>query len=414
MSKGKTFSSYQIFVIAILSILQFTIVLDFMVISPLSAILLEELSISTSQFGLLVSAYAFSAGAGGILASGFADNFDRKKWLLFFYAGFIGGTLFCGLANSYESLLSARIVTGIFGGVLSSISYAIITDLFELKKRGRVMGFVQMAFAVSQVFGIPLGLFLANKMDWHAPFLFIVIVSILVALPIVFFMKPVRKHLEQQSKRHPFRHMMGILRNKNYLKGFTLTAFLTTGGFMLMPFAAAFTVNNLGITLEQLPLVYLITGIFAMAMGPVAGKLSDQHGKLEIFAYGSLIAITSLLIYCNLGITPLWLVILMNVVIFTGITARGVSSQALITAVPQIKDRGAFMSINSSVMQVAGGIAAWIAGMIVVQKESGKLLHYDTLGYVVSVTMIITIGLLYAVNRIVFEKNKSETTFSED
>ncbi|MCB0631928.1 MAG: MFS transporter, partial [Lewinella sp.] len=149
-----------------------------MVLSPLSAILLDEMHITTAQFGLVVSAYAFSAGASGLMAAGFADRFDRKKLLLFFYTGFIVGTFLCGIAPTYHLLLAARIVTGLFGGVIGSIIYAIITDLFELKVRGRVMGFVQMAFASSQVLGIPLGLYLANLWNWHAPFLLIVGVSI--------------------------------------------------------------------------------------------------------------------------------------------------------------------------------------------------------------------------------------------
>jgi predicted MFS family arabinose efflux permease len=162
--KERLFTQYQVFMIAILAILQFTIILDFMVLSPLGAILLEKLSITTSQFGLVVSAYAFSAGASGFLAAGFADKYDRKKILMFFYVGFIIGTVLCAIAPNYELLLAARIVTGIFGGVIGSISQAIISDLFKLEVRGRVMGFVQMAFAASQVLGLPIGLLLANSL----------------------------------------------------------------------------------------------------------------------------------------------------------------------------------------------------------------------------------------------------------
>src|SRR5690349_19809665 len=175
MSETKpTFTGYEKFIIALLATLQFTVVLDFMVLSPLGYILLDKLSITTSQFGLVVSAYAFSAGASGLLTAGFADKFDRKKLLLFFYVGFLVGTLFCGIAPTYHLLLAARVFTGIFGGVIGSISFAIITDLFAIDVRGRVMGFVQMAFASSQVLGIPIGLYLANKFSWHAPFLMIV------------------------------------------------------------------------------------------------------------------------------------------------------------------------------------------------------------------------------------------------
>src|SRR5882762_302233 len=177
LPKEKIFSGYQVFVIAILSILQFCIILDFMVLSPLGAILMPELKITTAQFGWVVSAYAFSAGASGILAAGFADKFDRKKMLLFFYTGFLIGTVLCAIAPDYNFLLIARIVTGIFGGVIGSVSFAIITDLFKMEVRGRVMGFIQMSFASSQVLGLPIGLYLANTWGWHSPFLMIVGIS---------------------------------------------------------------------------------------------------------------------------------------------------------------------------------------------------------------------------------------------
>nr|HPM32664.1 MFS transporter [Chryseolinea sp.] len=305
---GKIFSSYEVFIIAILSILQFTIVLDFMVLSPLGAILMPELNISTSQFGWVVSAYAFSAGASGLLAAGFADKFDRKKLLLFFYAGFIVGTLLCGLAPDYKFLLAARIVTGIFGGVIGSISFAIITDLFKMEVRGRVMGFVQMAFAASQVLGLPLGLYLANNFGWHAPFLLIVGLSMLLGIVIIVKMKPVDAHLKLKSERNAFQHLVKTVSNITYLKAFSATILLATGGFMLMPFGSAFGINNLGLTLDELPLLYLITGVCSMIAGPFTGKLSDAVGKYKVFVVGSFIGIAMVLIYCNLSITPLWMV----------------------------------------------------------------------------------------------------------
>lgn len=406
--KEKTFTAYEAFIIAVLTILQFTIILDFMVLSPLSAILLEEMDITTAQFGLVVSAYAFSAGASGILAAGFADRFDRKKLLLFFYGGFIIGTFLCGIAPSYHLLLGARIVTGIFGGVIGSVSYAIITDIFALKVRGRVMGFVQMAFATSQVLGIPIGLYLANWMDWHAPFLLIVAVSIFVFIGIIIKMRPVDAHLSLQTNQSPFRHLTKTVSQLRYLKGFGVTTLLSTGGFMLMPFGAAFAVNNLGVTLEELPLVYMITGIVSMVGGPIIGQFSDRIGKMRMFVIGSLLSLVLVVYYTNLGVTPLWFLIVLNSVLFLGITSRMIASSALITAVPDPPDRGAFMGVNSSVAQISGGIASAIAGMIVFQNETGYIEHYPTLGVIVAVSMIITIGMMQLINRDIQRREKEE------
>jgi predicted MFS family arabinose efflux permease len=404
----KTFSGYDVFVITILTILQFTLILDFMVLSPLGAILMPTLNITPAQFGIVVSAYAFSAGLSGILAAGFADKFDRKRLLLFFYAGFIVGTLLCGIATDYYFLLVARIVTGIFGGVIGSITFSIVTDLFRLEVRGRVMGFIQMAFASSQVLGLPIGLYFANRWGWHSPFIMIVILSVVVGGLIIMYLKPIDEHLKVKSNRNAFVHLAKIVSNSVYLKTFAAATLLATGGFMMMPFGTAFGVNNLGLTLEQLPLLYMITGIFSMALGPLAGKFSDSWGKYKMFMLGSIIMIAVVVYYTGLGITPLWIVIVINIIMFAGIMARMVSSSALISAVPALQDRGAFMSINSSVQQISGGIAAYIAGLIVVQVPGGQLENYDILGYVVAATTVITIILIWFVNDYVTNQVKNQ------
>jgi predicted MFS family arabinose efflux permease len=218
------FTQYQVFVVGVLAFLQFTIILDFMILSPLGAILMPALKITAEQFGKVVSVYAFSAGLSGILASGFADRYDRKKLLIFFYTGFILGTWFCAMAPNYHLLLAARMITGIFGGVIGSIVFAITTDLFPLEARGRVMGFIQTAFASSQILGLPIGLFLANHWGWHMPFLMIVGVSLVAILLILKFLKPIDEHLKfrhghsplQSSKfRNPFQH---FIETKNIFK----------------------------------------------------------------------------------------------------------------------------------------------------------------------------------------------------
>ena len=398
------FTPYQTFVVAVLAFLQFTVVLDFMILSPLGAILLQELHITTKQFGAVVSAYAFSASAAGILAAGVADKFDRKRLLLFFYSGFVLGTFLCGIAPSYEFLFVARMVTGLFGGVIGSISFAIIADLFPFEARGRVMGFVMTAFSASQVLGIPLGLYLSTRWGWHAPFLMIVAVSGAVGLLIAIRLKPINEHLKAPSDRNALRHLLKTLTAPRYFWAFAATMLLAVGGFMLMPFGSAFSVHNMGIALDKLPIVYVATGVASFIAGPLIGRLSDGIGKYSMFCIGSGVGMALVIYYCGLGITPLGTVIALNIVLFIAITARMVSAQALSSAVPDPGDRGAFMSINSSLQQLAGGVASSAAGFIVVQTAQGPLAHYDQLGFVVAGAMSITVVLMFKVNRMVRAK----------
>lgn len=403
-TKEKKFTGYQVFMIAVLAFIQFTIILDFMVMSPLGPILRPALSVTPAQFAMVVSAYAFSAGISGLLAAGFADKFDRKKMLLFFYSGFVIGTFLCGIANDYYFLLGARIITGIFGGVIGSISFAIITDLFKMEVRGTVMGFVQTSFAAAQVLGLPIGLYLADQLGWHSPFLMIVGLCIVVGLIMVVYMKPVDAHLKVQSDRNAFQHLGKTVTNSIYIRAFGATALLATGGFMLMPFGADFSVHNLGLTTKQLPLLYGITGACAMVAGPLIGKFADKIGKYTLFVGGSMLSMLMIAIYCNLDVTPFYAVTILNVILFVGISSRMISSSALMTAVPELKDRGAFMSINASIQQISGGIAAMCAGLIVYQRPDGYFERYDILGYVVLGTITTTIILMYPLNRYVTRK----------
>jgi len=223
-------------------------------------------------------------------------------------------------------------------------------------------------------------------------------------------MKPVTAHLLIKSERNPFQHLLKTISESHYLRAFLATTLLATGGFMLMPFGSAFGIHNLGLTMKQLPVLYGVTGAFSILIGPLAGKLSDKIGKFQVFVIGSVISIVMVAIYTNLGVTPLWGIIFLNVLLFAGISSRMISSSALMTAIPEPQDRGAFMSINASVQQISGGVASAVAGVIVVQSKSGALLHYNILGLVVIVTMLVTVVMIYFLDRYIKNKNAQKTS----
>jgi predicted MFS family arabinose efflux permease len=400
-------SKYQWLVVAILALTQFTVVLDFMVMSPLGDLLMKDLQVKPYQFGIVVSSYALAAGLSGFLTAGFADRFDRKHLLVFFYSGFIIGTLFCGLAQSYEQLVLARIFTGIFGGVMSSIAMAVVADLFSLQQRGRVMGFMQMGFGLSQILGIPISLYIAAKSNWQTPFYMIVILSLIMLTAILMGMKPVRTHLDRQTEKSAFKHLLATIKNRNYRIGFMATAFMSLGGYFMMPWGSAFAVNNVGISQKELPLLFMIVGVSTFMIMPLIGLLADKINKFQLFMWASITMIFSVLVYVHLGETSLLILIVVNIFMMGGIMARMVPSQALTSSVPELHDRGAFMSINSSLQQIAGGIAAIIGGKIVWQASpSAPLMNFDLLGYVVVAVIIINIYLTRRVYLYVDRKNK--------
>ncbi|MFH6962766.1 MFS transporter [Flavobacterium plurextorum] len=399
------FNGYQKLVIFLLALTQFTVVLDFMVMSPLGDIMMKTLKITASQFGIAVSAYAFSAGISGLLTAGFADKFDRKKLLLFFNIGFTIGTVFCAIAPSFILLVAARIFTGIFGGVIGSISMAIVADLFNLQQRGKVMGFIQMGFGVSQVLGIPIGLYIANAWGWHVPFLWIAAMAAIITLVLSFKLQPIVEHLSLKQEKTPIQHLWHTISKPHYQVGFLSTALLSIGGFIMMPFGSAFAINNLKVTNDELPLLFMITGVATLITMPIAGKLSDKFSKFKLFAFATLFAIIVMNIYAHFAATPFWIVLVTNILMMMAIMSRMVPSTTLTSAIPEPQDRGAFMSINSSLQQMAGGFGAMIAGLIIVQKDNyAPLEHYDTLAMVASVIMLVSIYLVSRVSKIVYKK----------
>ena len=393
------FTRYQKTVTGLLAFLQFAVILDFMLMSPLGALIMPSMQITPQQFGLVVSAYAFSAGASGLLTAGFADRFDRKRLLLFFYGGFVLGTVWCGLAQSFESLLLARIVTGLFGGVIGSITLAIATDLFAPHLRGRVMGVIQTSFAASQVLGIPIGLYLSNRWNWHVPFLAMAALGLAGGLVVLVRMQPVDGHLTLKQEHSAWMHLYHTLAEPRYLTAFATTALLMTGGFMLMPFSSAYLVGNLGIDMEHLPTIYLVTGLCTIAFGPLIGRAADKLGKLRVFLSGAVLSIIMVLIYTHLGRVTVPMIVAVNAVLFLGIFSRMIPFQALVSSVPAATQRGSFNAISASIQQLSGGVASVIAGHIVTLAPDGRLGHFDIVGFVIIGTTLLASVLVWRLHR---------------
>jgi predicted MFS family arabinose efflux permease len=391
------FSSYQKKVMFLIFFVQFAVIVDFMVLAPLGEFVQESLKITEQQYSLIVAAYAFAAFGSALLASLFADKFDRKKLLIFFFTGFIFGTLYCAMATTYTNVLLARLITGFFGGVMSSISFAIVTDLFLLDQRGRAMGGIQMGFGLSQVLGIPLALYIYNVSEnWQLIFYVIVVLAIFILLGVIFWMKPVDQHLKETKKIAPLKHLKNTLLNKLYLRAFAATVLLATGGFMIMPFANSFAINNIKLLEKDLPLFFAIVGVFTFFGSLFSGKLADRMNRITLFGIGTFISIVIVLVYSNLEETNFWVALGLNCILFIGITSRIIPAQAIMTTVPKPEDRGIFMSVNAAIQQLSGGVAAMIAGFIVSEEAGTKrLLNYNVLGVIVAITMTIAFVMFW-------------------
>lgn len=383
------FTRQEKILLAVLASIQFCHIVDFMIMMPLGSQLMRIFNIDPHQFGALVAVYSLSAGISGFLSAFFMDRFDRKRCLQFFFIGFILGTVACGLAPTYYSLITARALTGTFGGVLGSIVLAIISDAIVFSKRGTAMGFVMAAFSVASILGVPFSLYLAGHFGWHAPFFFLGALSSGIFLLATFGIPPMRSHMQSGPRPAPWQIMREILGNKSQLSGLVFMFFLVMGHFTIIPFIAPSMVANAGFTENQLPLMYLVGGGVSIVASPLVGRIADLYGVRRIFAGSVAFSIIPVLLITNLTPHPVPLTLFFVALFFMSNSGRWIPAITLIssTAVPQ--KRGAYMSIVNSVQQISAAFSAYIAGLVVVEDGAGHLLRYPIAGYIAIASGIV-------------------------
>ena len=389
----------EYFILLTLALIQFTHVMDFMIIMPLGNQLMRLFAIDPQQFGFIVSAYTITAGLVGFAGAFFVDNFDRKKLLLFSYAGFLIGTLACAFAPDFYFMLAARIFTGAFGGLLSTLILSIVGDLIPNERRGAAMGFVTAGFSLASIFGVPFGNYLASIYSWHAPFLFIAAAGIIIALLILRYIPSINAHVQHRSNRPQLKTVItNLIDNRNQRRALLLMSLLMLSQFTIIPFIAAYMEKNVGFTQIEVTYIYLFGGLCSVFAAPLIGRLADKLGKFKVFAIFASLAVIPLFLITNMPEVPIWMALIVTSFFFIVISGRVVPAMALITSTTQTKSRGSFMSFNSSVQQLSAGIAAFIAGAIVTEDTSGKLHNYPTVGYIAIVACFFSI---WAASRIV-------------
>lgn len=378
----------ELVVLLVLAAAMFTHIMDFMIMMPLSASLMTIFDITPQQFSLLVASYTITAGVTGFLSAFMIDRFDRKNMMLMAYTGFTLGTLACAFAPSFGVLLAARSLAGAFGGLLGALILAIVADVVPLERRAKGIGVVMASFSVASVFGVPFGLFIASRYSWHAPFLFLGILSAVVLVLLFIFLPILRAHLESgEPHKSPMEIIRLIFGNRNPRLGLTFTSMLMLGHFTIIPFLAAYMVGNVGFSVDHLQYIYMVGGALTIFFSPWVGKMADKHGRLKIFTIFGLLAIIPLVLITNLPPVPLWQALVVTGLFFIFSNGRMVPSTTMETALVKPENRGSYMSIRSSVQQLTAGLASYLAGLIITEKPSAfgevkALVNYQYVGLI--------------------------------
>ncbi|MBN3584443.1 MFS transporter [Algoriphagus aestuarii] len=365
-----------------LAAINFIHIVDFMILMPLGPQLMRVFDISPREFGLLVSSYTFSAGISSFFGAFFLDRYDRKTILLWVYLGFAMATLGCAISPSYQVLLMARVVSGLFGGLTSALILAIIGDVIPDSRRGRAMGLVMAAFSLASVLGVPMGLFLASLSDWHMPFYLLTGLSVISLGMIIKFIPNITEHLGKEIIRpSPIEVVKRVTGNSNQMRAIGLSVMMMFGQFMIIPFLSPYNVANVGFTEMQLTYIYMAGGAFTIFTSPWVGKLSDKYGKLKVFSVFMTLNVIPIGIITHLGVTPVPLVLVITTMFFVTSNGRYVPAAAIITGTAKPENRGSFLSFNSAIQQMAAGLASLIAGIIIGENASGQLTNFNLVGY---------------------------------
>lgn len=381
--------------LGVLTAVQFCHILDFVIMMPLGPQLMRSFGLSPQEFGLLVSAYTFSAAVSGLAAAFLADRFDRKTMLLVLLAGFGVGTLLCGVAPTYSFLLAARVAAGAFGGVLAGVVLAIIGDQIPPERRGQATGFVMAGFSAASVLGLPAGLWLAAHQGWHLPFLALAGVTAAVVLLGALMLPRMRAHMATGPRERPaLRDMVDLVKERTHLRAFAFSVALMFAGFSVIPFLSPYLVANVGVAEADLSYIYLVGGLATLFTGPLIGRAADRWGHARSFTVVALLSITLIVALTHLPRIPLWQVLTVTTVFMVLASGRMITAMTLITGVVEPRRRGSFMSLNASIQQGAAGAASLVAGWIVGEAAGGRITRYGWVGAFAAAATLLCLALL--------------------
>ncbi len=384
------------FLLLLLALVQFAHIIDFMIIMPLGAQFMDIFQISPQQFSLIVSSYALSAFVMSLLGALFIDRFDRKKILLNLFIGFALGTIACSMATGYLSFLAARCLTGAFGGMLSALVLSIVADSVPFERRSSAMGIIMTAFSVASVVGVPTGIFLAAEFSWRMPFAAVGFLALFGCILIYKYIPSMTGHFNtEKGVSSPWSVIANIAKNKNQRSALLFSTALMLGHFTIIPFIAPYMQLNIGFSDHQVAYIYLAGGTLTVFLLPLFGKIADKVGNAQVFTVASFFALFSIWVLTNLGTVSIVLALVVTSSYFVVSSGRSVPATTMVTSVVSPESRGGFMSVRSSVNQLALGLASLISGSIVVKNSSGTLDNYEYAGYVAIIMSLVAVGIAW-------------------
>ncbi len=389
--KKKPFSERNL--ILIIGLIQFVNILDFMMVMPLGPDFAQALGINASQIGMIGGIYTLSAAITGLVAAVFLDGLPRKKVTLFCLMGLALATFAGALAWNTNSMLLARLIAGMFGGLLTSLSMAFIADYIPIERRGRAMGRVAGAFAAASVLGVPFGLEIARRLSWHAPFLVTGFLCVLV-FALAYIMLPYHApYVSGHKVQVRIKNLLNMLRLPLPLISYGFMFMIMMAGFMIIPNIAAHLQMNIGFPREKLGLLYFMGGTISFFGMRASGWITDKTSSTLV------ICLFAIMLVIAIGTGFVWYptpipVILIFVMFMVAMSGRMVAAQTLCSKIPAPYERASYMSVQSAVTHLGSACGAYYSSLILVEKN-GKLLHMPVIGLTAIILSLLAPFLVF-------------------
>jgi predicted MFS family arabinose efflux permease len=393
-------SKQENIIIFLLAAINFTHIMDFVMMAPLNPFMKDDLSITTSEFGILLSVYTIAAGVSGIIGFFFIDKYDRRTAVFRLYEGFILANMMCAIAPGYKYFMLARVLAGLFGGILGGLIMSIIGDIIPMERRGKATGIVMAAFSAASALGIPIGLSLAKSFDFHAPFWLLTALSIGVYIALRFNFPSIKIHMNNPHTKPPFEMFFDMIGTRNIQIGLLFIFFVMMSGMIVVPFISDYYVNNLGIDKRDILYVYLFGGLATVFSGPLVGRLSDKIGKQKMYLWGAGLSIPVMYYVTVMPEMPFWLLLIFSTFFFIVFGARFVPAMTMLTSTVEPYRRGRFMSVASSVQQFASASSVLLASFIIANTAKGELLHFETVGIIAVALTILCMIISFRVKEV--------------
>jgi len=349
-----------------------------------------DLALTDTQLGLLASAfmwvYLSVAPVFGVLA----DRRSRPRLMGLGVGIWSAATALSGMVRSYGQLLFGRALVGVGEASYGSVAPAMLSDAFEPEHRGRALAVFSMAIPVGSALGYLLGGLFERAFGWRAAFVLVALLGVACAVAARRTLPQVA-HAGRDGRHAAWPDFLRTLTFPNHLRAFLFTFLMMLSGFTVIPYVSLYVTLNIGLPERDLPLVYLAGGVATFFTARWIGRWADRAGKRRVYRRIAWISIAPLIAITHAPGLPLLAVLALTTLFFVFVPGRMVPAMAVVTSAARPGARGAFMTLNSAVMQVGSGVAATITGAIVERDASGALTHYNWVGYAAVAATVVAI-----------------------